>query len=97
LFINGGPGNDAVNLIGFGPYSATTPFGIPNVEPGVILTVDPITGGRIFVDVNPNGDGAETINGLLMPNPIFLTNQEFIDLTNSNTGTDPCPQNFGFF
>jgi Ca2+-binding RTX toxin-like protein len=97
LFINGGAGNDGVNLIGFGPYRATTPFGVPDFEPGHILVVDPITGGRIFVDVSPNGDGSETINGLLAPNPIFLTDAEFIALTNVNDGTDPCPPDFGFF
>jgi Ca2+-binding RTX toxin-like protein len=91
LEIYGNSGNDMVNLVGFGPYVAITPFGVTNFEPGYIFVVDPITGGRIFIDVEPDGIGTETIYGLPTPNPVFLTDAEFNDLTTPGSGTDPCP------
>jgi hypothetical protein len=85
-------GNDVVNLVGFGPYSATSPFGIEDFEPGFILIADPITGGLIFVEVSPDANfNTEVINGLPTPNPIFITLAEFNTLYHPDTGSDPCP------
>jgi hypothetical protein len=85
-------GHDVVNFIGFGPYSANSPFGIPDFELGWILIVDPITGGLIFVEVSPDaGDNTEVMNGLPTPNPTFLTDAEFNVLYDPDTGSDPCP------
>jgi hypothetical protein len=69
LSIEGGEGFDAANLIGFGPYSATLPFGQPGFGAGFIVVVDPITNGQIAIMVSENDDtGTEAINGLLSPN-----------------------------
>jgi hypothetical protein len=93
LSIFGREGSDTANLIGFGSYSATTPFGIENLESGAILVIDPITGGRIFIYVSDDSaNHTETINGLLTPNVTFLTDAELTTLF----GTDPCPGEFGF-
>lgn len=73
LLIFAGPGNDEVNLLGFGPYTAQAPFGPDGFTEGWIHVIDPITGGDIFIAVTEDGDtGAETINGLLSPNPTLL-------------------------
>lgn len=93
LSIFGQEGLDTANLIGFGPYSATAPFGIENLESGAILVVDPITGGRIFIYVSDDpANHTETINGLLSPNVTFFTDAELTTLF----GTDPCPGEFSF-
>jgi hypothetical protein len=86
-------GNDTVNLIGFGPYTAILPFGQPGFVQGTALVVDPITGGRIFIEVEEaNDQGVETINGLLSPDVVILTDGELAALLND----DPCPPLFSF-
>lgn len=92
LFIQDGLGIDTVNLIGFGPYSAVEPFGVPGFVNGWIRVVDPVTGGRIFIRIFENNDlGTEVVNGLLSPNITFLTDPQWADEVNIATGTDPCP------
>jgi hypothetical protein len=91
LFISGAEGIDVVNLIGFGPYSVSAPFDTfdEDGEPDFILIVDPITGGRIFVEVSPDEvTSTEIINGLLTPNPTILTHIELEALE------EPCPTGF---
>jgi hypothetical protein len=69
LVINDGGGNDLVNLIGFGPYSAQHPFGQTGFADDWVYLVDPIGGGDIFISVDETTDGGiEVINGLLSPN-----------------------------
>jgi Ca2+-binding RTX toxin-like protein len=92
LFIYGEEDHDVVNLIGFGPFSVTSPLDIPNFVEGYVQIDDPIAGGRIFVEVSPDqAHNTEIINGLPTPFPTFLTDAEFETLTNLINGTDPCP------
>jgi hypothetical protein len=73
LVIEDDGGADTVNLVGFGPYSATTPFGDQALGDVYAFVVDPITSGVIVIDVNGNDDtGVETINGLLSPDIVFV-------------------------
>jgi Ca2+-binding RTX toxin-like protein len=73
LFIANFSGEDSVNLLGFGPYTATKPFGQPGFVDGFIYLVDPISGGGIFIYVSEaNDEGTETINGLLSPNATIV-------------------------
>jgi hypothetical protein len=73
LSIESGEGLDLVNLIGFGPYSATLPFGQPGFGAGFIMVFDPITNGQIAITVSENDDtGAEIINGLLSPSATIV-------------------------
>ena len=73
LSIESGEGLDVLNLIGFGPYSATAPFGQTGFGAAFVQIFDPITGGQIVVEVSENDDtGAEIINGLLSPNPTIV-------------------------
>jgi hypothetical protein len=93
-------GQNVVNLVGFGPYSATVPFGQPNFGEGYIIEQDPIANGYVFIhveDPESNG-GVHTINGLLSPNVTIVdggTASDFFDLnctqgTVTGTGT-PAP------
>jgi hypothetical protein len=77
LFDDGGI--DVANLIGFGPYSAISPFGPEFIESGSgIVIQDPVAGGLIFIRVATEGTGnIEIINGLISPNVTILTDQEF--------------------
>jgi hypothetical protein len=69
LVVSGDTGLDAVNLVGFGPFVATLPFGQPGFVTGWIQVVDPVALGDIFIEVIEGGDaGNETVNGLLSPN-----------------------------
>lgn len=89
LLIEGGAGFDEVNLIGFGPYSADSPYGQPGFGTGYIRIVDPIAGGRIFILVEENGaNHVERVNGLLSPNVTIISDGEFTDEIET---TDPCP------
>lgn len=73
LTLYGNPGQDTVNLIGFGPYSAQHPFGQMGWDNGWILVVDPIAGGNVLIRVAENDDsGAETIHGLPSPNVTII-------------------------
>jgi hypothetical protein len=77
LNILGGTGQDTVNLIGFGPYSAQYPFGQTGNFNGPILVVDPIAGGNILIWVQDQDDGGnETIHGLPSPNVKVLSQVE---------------------
>jgi hypothetical protein len=76
LGVFGDVGFDVLNLIGFGPYSATVPFGQPGFGTGFLITTDPITGGTISVRVSENDDsGVDTINGLMSPNVTIVGTQ----------------------
>ena len=74
LIIYGESGFDIVNLIGFGPFSASQSFGItPGWVNGWLVVNDPIGGGVIYIQVFENGDaGTEVINGLTMPSVTFI-------------------------
>jgi hypothetical protein len=73
LLINLQEGADVVNLIGFGPFSASNDFGLAADANGVIEVVDPIAGGVIHIVFNnANDSGTEVINGLLSPNVTAL-------------------------
>jgi Ca2+-binding RTX toxin-like protein len=68
-------GTDVTNLIGFGPYSATKPFGQPGFVSGFVTFLDPIAGGVISIEVDEATDeGIETINGLPSPNVTIVPN-----------------------
>jgi hypothetical protein len=93
LIIRGGEGFDVVNLIGFGPYIAEEPFG-PLLVEGWVRIVDPVAGGKIFINVGqgfvlnksqPKDDKIEKINGLLFPDVIILTEAE------AETENETCP------
>jgi hypothetical protein len=70
IFDNSAGGHNVVNLIGYGPYSASYPFGQPNFGSGSIIVQDPIAGGYVIIHVeDPDASGTiHTINGLLSPN-----------------------------
>jgi Ca2+-binding RTX toxin-like protein len=73
MIILGQGGLDIVNLIGFGPYSASQPFGIDGLVLGWIHVIDPIGGGDIFIRVDGGNDSeVEVINGLLSPNVTYI-------------------------
>jgi hypothetical protein len=73
LFIYGDPGQDVVNLVGFGPHTAVMPFEIGEQTISFLHVVDPITSGDVYIAVTSNGDlGTEVINGLISPNPTFV-------------------------
>jgi Ca2+-binding RTX toxin-like protein len=64
---------DTVNLLGFGPYAAVSPFGQPGFVEGVVHVVDPIAGGDIYIHkIEATNNGTEVINGLLSPNATIL-------------------------
>jgi hypothetical protein len=67
--ITGNEDFDAVNFIGFGPYSAALPFGQEMIPfPSWIIIEDPVAGGLIFILVATEGsESFEQINGLLSP------------------------------
>jgi Ca2+-binding RTX toxin-like protein len=64
-------GKNVVNLIGFGPYSAVSPFGLPDFGDAYLIVQDPIAGGYVMMhlQVPSTGDGTvHEINGLISPN-----------------------------
>jgi hypothetical protein len=69
LVIEDDGGLDTVNLIGFGAYSLTAPFGLPeDLGPGFIAEIDPVSGGFIVIEIDTNSDdGIETVNGFVSP------------------------------
>jgi Ca2+-binding RTX toxin-like protein len=73
LFLRGGDGSDKANLVGFGPYTATQPFGQVGYTEGWLYQQDPIAGGNVFVWVAESGNGGtEIINGLVAPSAAIL-------------------------
>ena len=71
--INGGPDFDALHLIGFGPYAADFPYGLPEpVATSLLVIQDPVAGGYLFVFVGSVGSSTERINGLPSLNFLVL-------------------------
>jgi Ca2+-binding RTX toxin-like protein len=65
--------NDVVHLVGFGPYSASSPFNQPGFVEAWLHIVDPITGGDIIMEIlEANNGGIDTVNGLLTPNVTII-------------------------
>jgi Ca2+-binding RTX toxin-like protein len=67
LVVDDNGGVDTLNLIGFGPFSISAPFRLPaDTGAGVLIVIDPITGGLIVIHINTMNDlGIEKINGAL--------------------------------
>jgi Ca2+-binding RTX toxin-like protein len=77
LFLFGWIGQDTVNLIGYGPYSALHPFGQTGWDTGWVVVTDPILGGNVLIRVEEdNDDGVDVIHGLTTPNVTIMTDQE---------------------
>lgn len=78
-YIFGSFGLDVLNLIGFGPYSVTSPFGLTeDPESGSFIVVqDPVGGGWLLISIEPEGDDVvEVINGLPNPSLAVLNNAD---------------------
>jgi Ca2+-binding RTX toxin-like protein len=75
-FIDTGGDFDVVNLIGFGPHSATLPFGQEGIPAlSQIIIEDPVAGGLIFIRVETGGtNSVEQINGLMNPTVTIVEN-----------------------
>jgi Ca2+-binding RTX toxin-like protein len=84
LIIYASNGNDVVNLLGFGPYIATAPWGLATPE-GWVHVVDPIAGGDIYIRVHENdAGGVEQINGLLSANLTLINDDADTEVDNCN-------------
>jgi hypothetical protein len=79
---------DILHLIGFGPYIAEFPFGLP--EPiedlSAIVVQDPIAGGYIIISVG-DVNGIERINGLATPNVTWMDNDTLTQFIIANCST----------
>jgi hypothetical protein len=86
LIIDGNEGFDIANLIGFGPFSVTSPFSDDPIEVGsTILLTDPIVGGLVYINVSDvEASNTVVINGLLSHNLSTLDATETNDSLLSN-------------
>jgi hypothetical protein len=93
LFIDGESGNDAANLLGFGPITLTQPFGQPGFGTGYLMEEDPIAGGYVLIYVEESGNaGTEVVNGLTTGSPAILpTSDPLVTSCMSSPSLTPGP------